>query len=195
MKRNLEEQEQRSDRVLPSTKTSKALSQATKEKTSRQSSRRSSASQSQKPLMCLCLIRESGPTQDSCSMRWGGVSVAWRLHDAQFWGVPQRRERISVVADFGGLRAGEILFECESVQGHFNEGGASGQDTSAGIGSCPDRAVGLSKVVPPHLIGVDMYNQSLTGTVSACMRCKTDSDHVPCVLIIEKEREENDKAE
>ena len=79
----------------------------------------------------------------------GQWSVAWREHDSQFWGVPQRRKRVSVVADFGGLRAGEILFECESVQGDFNEGGASGQDTSAGTRSCPDRAVGLSKVVPP----------------------------------------------
>lgn len=42
-------------------------------------------------------------------------SVAWRTHDAQYWGVAQRRRRISVVADFGGQCAGEILFECESV--------------------------------------------------------------------------------
>lgn len=41
----------------------------------------------------------------------GGWSVAWRVHDAQFWGVPQRRKRIAVVADFGGLSAPEILFE------------------------------------------------------------------------------------
>ena len=40
--------------------------------------------------------------------RW---SIAWRVHDAQFWGVPQRRKRISLVADFGGLSAPEILFE------------------------------------------------------------------------------------
>ena len=40
-----------------------------------------------------------------------GWSIAWRLHDAQFWGVPQRRQRISLVADFGGERAGEILFK------------------------------------------------------------------------------------
>ena len=39
--------------------------------------------------------------------RW---SVAWRLHDAQFWGVPQRRKRIALVADFGGRSASEILF-------------------------------------------------------------------------------------
>lgn len=41
----------------------------------------------------------------------GGWSVAWRVHDAQFWGVPQRRKRIALVADFGGLSAAEVLFE------------------------------------------------------------------------------------
>lgn len=40
-----------------------------------------------------------------------GWSIAWRTFDAQFWGVPQRRRRIAVVVDFGGFRAGEILFE------------------------------------------------------------------------------------
>lgn len=40
----------------------------------------------------------------------GQWSVAWRLHDAQFWGVAQRRKRIALVADFGGLSASEILF-------------------------------------------------------------------------------------
>jgi len=40
-----------------------------------------------------------------------GYSVAWRLHDAQFWGVPQRRKRICVLADYGGATAPEILFE------------------------------------------------------------------------------------
>ena len=40
-----------------------------------------------------------------------GYSVAWRVHDAQFWGVPQRRKRICVLADYGGATAPEILFE------------------------------------------------------------------------------------
>lgn len=47
----------------------------------------------------------------------GKWSVAWRVFDAQFWGVPQRRRRIALVADFGGLAAPEILFERESVSG------------------------------------------------------------------------------
>ena len=44
-----------------------------------------------------------------------GWSLAWRVYDAQFWGVPQRRKRIYLVADLGSERAGEILFEPESV--------------------------------------------------------------------------------
>ena len=46
-------------------------------------------------------------------------SIAYRLHDAQFWGVPQRRKRIALVADFGGLRAPEVLFERQGSNGNF----------------------------------------------------------------------------
>ena len=65
-----------------------------------------------------------GGYHDEVGGRW---SVAWRVHDAQHWGVPQRRRRISVVADFGGDTAGEILFERKSVPGHPAESGASGK--------------------------------------------------------------------
>lgn len=51
--------------------------------------------------------------------------MVWRTHDAQYWGVPQRRRRISVVADFGGDTAGEILFERKSVSRHFAESGTA----------------------------------------------------------------------
>ncbi len=51
-----------------------------------------------------------------------GWSVAYRLLDAQFWGVPQRRARIFLVADFGGERAGDILFKSEGVSGYSAEG-------------------------------------------------------------------------
>lgn len=40
-------------------------------------------------------------------------SVAYKLHDAQYWGVPQRRKRIALLADFNGLTAGEILFDAQ----------------------------------------------------------------------------------
>lgn len=47
-----------------------------------------------------------------------GYSIAWRQLDAQYWGVPQRRKRIYLVADFSGESAGKILFESESVSGY-----------------------------------------------------------------------------
>ena len=50
-----------------------------------------------------------------------GFSVAWRVLDAQFWGVPQRRNRIFLVADFGGHSAGEILFESDSVWRNYQK--------------------------------------------------------------------------
>ena len=58
-------------------------------------------------------------------------SVAWRQLDAQYWGVPQRRKRIYLVADFRGERAGEILFEREGLRGHPAPGGATGQGAAA----------------------------------------------------------------
>lgn len=51
-----------------------------------------------------------------------GWSLAWRQLDAQYWGVPQRRKRIALVADFGGQRAAEILFERTSLSGNPDEG-------------------------------------------------------------------------
>jgi len=63
-----------------------------------------------------------GGYHDEVGGRW---SVAWRVHDAQHWGVPQRRRRISVVADFGGDTAGEILFERKSVSRHSAESGTT----------------------------------------------------------------------
>lgn len=61
--------------------------------------------------------------------------MAWRVHDAQYWGVPQRRRRISVVADFGGDTAGEILFERKSVSRHPAESGAAGERLADGAES------------------------------------------------------------
>ena len=62
-----------------------------------------------------------------------GWSVAWRTHDAQFWGVPQRRRRIALVADFGGESAPEILFERESVSGDSESGGETREGTAASL--------------------------------------------------------------
>lgn len=61
---------------------------------------------------------ENGKWAKSGFIAGNGCSIAWRTIDAQFWGVPQRRRRIAVVVDFGGFRAGEILFERTGVSGN-----------------------------------------------------------------------------
>ena len=60
--------------------------------------------------------------------RW---SVAWRVHDAQFWGVPQRRRRIALVADFGGLSAPEVLFERKGLRWDTAQSGEAREGTAA----------------------------------------------------------------
>lgn len=61
--------------------------------------------------------------------RW---SVAWRVLDAQWWGVPQRRRRIALVADFGGTTAHEILFNTKGVYGHPETSREAGERSSRG---------------------------------------------------------------
>ena len=51
-----------------------------------------------------------------------GWSLSYRVFDAQYWGVPQRRRRIHLIVDFRGERAHEVLFEREGLRGHFAEG-------------------------------------------------------------------------
>lgn len=84
----------------------------------------------------LARIKEAGisiPAPDKSKWAKSGFiagddwSIAWRTMDAQHWGVPQRRLRISLVLDLTGGRAGEILFEPESLRGHFAPGITPGQ--------------------------------------------------------------------
>ena len=66
-----------------------------------------------------------------------GWSLAYRVLDAQYWGVPQRRRRIYLVADFRGQRAGKVSFEREGLRGYFAESGAQREavagDAESGI--------------------------------------------------------------
>ena len=70
-----------------------------------------------------------------------GYSVAWRVHDAQFWGVPQRRRRIALVTDFGGESAPEILFERDSVSGDSEAGREARERAAGGAESGADQTV------------------------------------------------------
>ncbi len=65
-------------------------------------------------------------------------SVAYRTFDAQYWGVPQRRMRVYLVADFNGGCASKILFESEGVSGYSAEIFIAWQETARSFGNCSE---------------------------------------------------------
>ena len=85
-------------------------------------------------------------------------SVAWRVFDAQYWGVPQRRKRIYLVADLAGQRAGKVLFESEGVSGYTPQGFRSWQGS----------ARAAEEGAHPAGIGTDGYNGAID-TVAATL--------------------------
>jgi DNA (cytosine-5)-methyltransferase 1 len=76
-------------------------------------------------------VPEKGWPTSGCLMG-DGWSVAWRVLDAQFWGVPQRRRRIVLIADFGGQSAPEVLFVRKSVSGDSEPGGETREGFAGG---------------------------------------------------------------
>lgn len=86
-----------------------------------------------------------------------GWSVAYRTLDAQYWGVPQRRRRIYLVANLAGRGAGKILFESEGLSGYSAEGFRSWQRAAGSFTPCAGAT------------GYDGYNGELTGDVSSTL--------------------------
>lgn len=74
--------------------------------------------------------RPSGKWTNAGCIMGNGWSIAWRIHDAQFWGVAQRRRRICLIADFGGGSAPEILFERKGMSRHTEPSLKAGEGTS-----------------------------------------------------------------
>jgi Site-specific DNA methylase len=108
-------------------------------------------------------------------------SVAWRTLDAQFWGVPQRRRRIYLVADFDGECAGKVLFEYESVSGYSPQGFETWQDlitvVESGIGE-----TGKCFVVENHAADsrVRIDESGVVQTLTSAMG--TGGGNVPLVM-------------
>lgn len=106
-----------------------------------------------------------------------GWSLAWRQLDAQHWGVPQRRKRIALVADFGGQRAAEILFERTSLSGNPDESVKKRQEVTGAAGS---RIAGNDRPVPilnDQGGGVMGVSYNVTGTLRAA-----EHGHQPIVF-------------
>ena len=115
-------------------------------------------------LESLCRVKDESVSVPRCE-KWtaaGNIvadnfSLAWRVLDAQYWGVPQRRKRIYLVADLAGGSAGKILFESEGLSGYSAEGFRSWQRAAGGFTPCVGAA------------GFDGYNGSLTDDTSATL--------------------------
>lgn len=101
-----------------------------------------------------------------------GWSIAWRVQDAQFWGVPQRRRRIALVADFGGHTAPEILFERKGVSGDIAESGAERE------GTAENAEGGIREAEPVVFDGANViskYNVQNPQPGDPCFTLSTDS--------------------
>ena len=83
-------------------------------------------------------VPDSGKWTSAGMVECDECQIAWRVLDAQYWGVPQRRRRIFLVADFTAddRRAGEILFEREGVSGNIAESKGTGEGTARGAEDC-----------------------------------------------------------
>lgn len=101
-------------------------------------------------------------------------SLAWRVLDAQYWGVPQRRKRIFLVADFAGRGAGEILFKSEGLSGYSKESIRSWQGATSYIADSTGEAGTIC------LNDQGGNRMDVTKDITCTLRAK--SNHPPCVL-------------
>ncbi len=104
----------------------------------------------------------------------GHYSVAYRLFDAQYWGVPQRRKRIYLVADFTGECAGKIFFESEGVSGYSAEGFRAWQRAAGGAADCVRKA--------SELCLNDQGGNRMDVTEDMTCTLRAEAHHPPCVL-------------
>ena len=116
----------------------------------------------------------SAKWQNAGKILGDSYSVAWRVFDAQFWGVPQRRKRIYLVADFAGGCAGKILFESEGVSGYTPQGFRSWQGTAA------DFKEGAGTAGRICLNDQGGNRMDVTEDVACTLRA--ESHHPPCVM-------------
>ena len=101
-----------------------------------------------------CEIDAARPTKwhNAGEILGDDFSIAWRVFDSQYWGIPQRRKRIYLVADFNGASAGKILFNSEGLSGYSAESFRSWQAAARSI----TKSTGASG------IGIDGYNGAVS---------------------------------
>ncbi len=104
-----------------------------------------------------------------------GFSLAWRVFDACLWGVPQRRKRIYLVADFTGGSAGKVLFESEGVSGYTPQGFRAWQ------GAAGSAAEGIGETGGICLNDMGGQYISVDNGMACTLRAQSHG-HPPCVL-------------
>ncbi len=107
-----------------------------------------------------------------------GWSVAYRVLDAQWWGVPQRRKRIFLVADFADQSAPKVLFESEGVSGYSAAGFRAWQRAASSVESGTGTTGGTGRICLNDQGGAQMdVSEDVTGTLRA-----QEHGHQPCIL-------------
>ena len=102
-------------------------------------------------------------------------SVAWRMLDAQYFGVPQRRKRIYLVADFDGQRAGKILFESEGLSGYSAESLRAWQGTAC----CAEKS---TRTAGGNICLCDQGGERIDVLNDKTATLRAEAHHPPCVL-------------
>ena len=134
-------------------------------------------------LEAVCSVKGEGvPVPEPPKGKWAnagnivgdGFSLAWRVLDAPFWGIPQRRKRIYLVADFAGGSAGKILFESEGVSGYSAEGFRAWQGAAGGAAEGAGTAGGVCLN--------DQGGQRMDVTDEVTCTLRAEAHHPPCVL-------------
>lgn len=109
-----------------------------------------------------------------------GWSVAYRVLDAQYWGVPQRRARIFLVADFAGERAPEILFKSEGVSGYSAEGFRKRKDAAGDLKEGAGAAGGADE--KGRVILNDQGGSRMDVSEDVASTLRAEAHHPPVVL-------------
>ena len=113
-------------------------------------------------------------------------SIAWRVFDSQYWGVPQRRKRIYLVADFNGASAGKILFNSEGLSGYSAESFRSWQAAARSI----TKSSGASG------IGIDGYNGAVSDKAATLgINCRMSTGRNGAIVLNDQGGERMDVTE
>ncbi len=111
-----------------------------------------------------------------------GWSVAYRVLDARYWGVPQRRARIFLVADFAGGRAPEVLFESEGVSGYTAQGFRAWQGPAGDPEEGPGAAGGTDEGCQERVILNDQGGSRMDVTEDVVSTLRAEAHHPPVLL-------------